>query len=204
MIERQAKKNTRMETKMKLYFTRHGETDWNLLKKIQGKQDTELNATGIMQAEQLGDNLLLGKYNFTKIYSSTQKRARRTAEIVAEKLNMDFETLEGLEEMNLGLWEGLSWNEVEERFPKEFENWFINRRYMKTPEGESYQDLLDRVLSAIKNIIETQEGNVLVVTHSAVIMALLCYLHNTPFEEMVGKYDIKNAELVEIDSKDLF
>ena len=113
---------------MKLYFTRHGETDWNLLKKIQGKQDTELNATGIMQAEQLGDNLLLGKYNFTKIYSSTQKRARRTAEIVAEKLNMDFETLEGLEEMNLGLWEGLSWNEVKERFPEELKSWLTNRR----------------------------------------------------------------------------
>ena len=187
---------------MKLFFTRHGETDWNRLKKIQGKQDTELNATGIMQAEHLGDNLLLGEYSFTKIYSSTQKRAKRTAEIVAEKLNMEYETLEGLEEMNLGLWEGLSWNEVKERFPEELKSWLTNRRYMKTPDGESYQDLLDRVLTAIKTIIKKQRGNVLVVTHSAVIMALLCYLHNTPFEEMVGKYDIKNAELVEIDSKD--
>lgn len=191
-----------METKMKLFFTRHGETDWNLLKKIQGKQDIELNATGILQAEQLGDNLLIGKYDFTKVYSSTQKRAKRTADIVAEKLNMDCETIADLEEMNLGLWEGFSWGEVEEKFPTEFDNWIKNRRYIKTPEGESYEDLLDRVLSAIKTIIKKQNGNVLVVTHSAVIMTLLCFIHNTPFEDMVKNYNIKNAEVVEIDSKE--
>ena len=124
-----------------------GQTDWNLKGKIQGSCDIELNDTGIKQAEELSNKILEDKYKFSKIYSSPQRRAVKTAEILSKVTNVDYISIEGLEEMNLGEWEGLSWAEVKEKYPTEYEEWYINRRYTKPPKGESYQDMLERVLT---------------------------------------------------------
>ncbi len=185
---------------MKLIMVRHGETDWNLRKKIQGSNDIELNKTGIMQANELGTAILESEYKIAKVFTSKQKRAERTAQIVSEKIGVDYLVMEGLEEMSLGLWEGLNWTEVENHYPVEYEKWRANRRYIRTPQGESYQDLLDRLLPAMEEIVSGEEGDILVVSHSAVIMCLLAYLKETPFEKMVRDYPVNNAELIEIDT----
>ena len=185
---------------MKLIFTRHGETNWNLVKKIQGQQDIELNEHGILQAKQLGENMKKENIVVEKIYTSKLKRAKVTAEIVGDLLNVPCIEIEGLEEMCLGIWEGLTWNEVKEQYPDQFNEWISNRRYHKTPNGESYQGLLERTILSLKEIISKEKGNVLIVSHSAVLMVLMCYLHNTPFEEMVEKYNIRNTETIVIDS----
>lgn len=184
---------------MKLLLIRHGQTDWNLQGKIQGSCDIELNDTGIKQAEDLSSKLLMRNYKFTKIYSSKQRRAVKTAETISRVSNVEYITVEGLEEMHLGDWEGLSWVEVKEKFPFEFEEWYKNRRYTKTPNGESYQDVLQRTISSIHAIIDKNRDDVIIVTHGAVIMCLQCYLNNTPFDEM-AKYHTDNASIIEIDS----
>jgi len=184
---------------MKLFLIRHGQTDWNLKGKIQGSCDIELNDTGVKQAEELGNKILEENYKFSKIYSSSQKRAIKTAEILSEITNVDYISIDGLEEMNLGEWEGLSWSEIKEKYPVEYEEWFIKRRYTKTPNGESYQDMLERVLTSIHKIIDENCNEVIIVTHSAVIMCIQCYLTNTPFDEMT-KFKTDNASIIEIDS----
>ena len=184
---------------MKLLLIRHGETEWNIKGKIQGSCDTELNDTGIRQAEELSSKMLENKYNFSKIYSSKQKRASKTAEILSKATNIEYAVIEGLEEMNLGVWEGLSWAEVKEKYPAEYEEWYINRRYTKTPKGESYEDMLKRVFAAIKNIIKENREDVVIVTHSAVIMSIRCFLTNTPFDEMT-KFKTENTSITEVDS----
>ena len=184
---------------MMLFLVRHGQTDWNLKGKIQGSRDIELNDTGIKQAEELSEKLLAENYRFAKIYSSFQKRAAKTAEIISKITNVDYILIDGLQEMNLGEWEGLSWAEVKDKYPIEYEEWFVNRRYPKTPKGESYQDMLDRVLAAIHKIINENNKNVIVVTHGAVIMSIQCYLTNTPFDEMT-KFKTDNGSIIEIES----
>lgn len=184
---------------MKLFLIRHGQTDWNLKEKIQGSCDIELNDTGVKQAEELGNKILEENYKFSKIYSSSQKRAIKTAEILSEITNVDYISIDGLEEMNLGEWEGLSWSEIKEKYPVEYEEWFIKRRYTKTPNGESYQDMLERVLTSIHKIIDENCNEVIIVTHSAVIMCIQCYLTNTHFDEMT-KFKTDNASIIEIDS----
>ena len=184
---------------MKLIFIRHGQTDWNVQGKIQGSYDSELNDTGIKQAMNLSEKLLNLNYKFSKIYSSPQKRALKTAEILSKSSNVDYISVKDLQEMNMGKWEGLSWKEVEENYPNEYKEWHLNRRYTKTPEGESYQDMLDRVLKAIHKIINENNENVVIVSHSAVIMCLQCYVTNTPFNDML-KFKTKNANITEIDS----
>ncbi|BBF42449.1 phosphoglycerate mutase family [Lachnospiraceae bacterium KM106-2] len=187
---------------MKLYFVRHGETDWNVQLRIQGSTDTCLNENGIRQANELGQKLKDENLKVSKIYSSKQKRAFVTAETVGSYLDLPVEPLEGLEEMNLGLWEGISWVEVEKNYPKEFKLFYENRRYTKTPKGESYQDVLERLFVALKAIIEQGE-DAIVVTHSALLYALFSYIHNTPFEEMRDHYHFANAQIYPVDASSL-
>ena len=152
-----------------------------------------------IQAEKLGKRVFESQYRFSKIYSSQQKRAVKTAEILSAAINIDYIAVEGLQEMNLGEWEGLSWSEVQEKFPKEYNEWFNNRRYTKTPRGESYQDVLERVLKVIHKIVNENCDDIAIVTHGAVMMCLQCYVNNTPFNEM-RKFRTENTTITEFES----
>lgn len=186
---------------MKLYLTRHGETDWNVLSKIQGQTDTLLNETGIRQAGELAERLSEEKTEIKKIFTSRQKRAYETAKIAAEKLQAEIVVKDGLEEISFGKWEGYTWKQVKELFPEEYEEWHENRRYKIPPEGESYQQLLERLIPALQEICRVEKEDVLVVTHSAVIMTLLSYIHKKPFDEMAKNFKTKNTEIVTIEDK---
>lgn len=183
---------------MKLYLTRHGETDWNLQNRIQGQTDTLLNENGRGQAKELANRLKAG-YGIRTIYTSRQKRAQETAEVIGQTIHVTPIVKEGLEEISLGKWEGYTWHQVREQFPEEYQAWYENRRYQVPPEGESYQQLLDRLLPALSDIFEENVENVLVVAHSAVIMTLMSDIYNTPFEEMAKNYKTGNTGIVEID-----
>lgn len=187
---------------MKLYFIRHGQTDWNIEGKIQGSYDTELNDTGINQAIELANKVLDSNIKFSKIYSSKQTRALKTAEILSGYTKVDYIPVEGLEEINLGDWEGLTWKEARDKYPKEYEEWYHNRRYSRSHNGESYQDMLDRVLEVLHKIISTSNSDLVIVTHSAVIMCLQCFITDTPFKDM-SKFKIDNISITEIDSSKL-
>lgn len=183
---------------MKLILARHGETDWNVAKKIQGVTDTDLNENGLRQARELAAAVLAGNLGITAIYSSHLKRAAQTAAYVAEALNLPYHTMEALQELNFGKWEGNSWTEVKERYPEEYGVWYTNRRYTPAPEGESYQQMLERVIPALQEIVRREKGNALVVIHSAEIVALQAALHNTSFQTMAKDYPIGNAQMVEL------
>ncbi len=184
---------------MKLYLVRHGETDWNIASRIQGQTDTELNEKGRRQAEEFAAVIESQGYRIDCIYTSFKKRAWETAVIIGKKWGIEPKVKPGLEEICLGKWEGYTWKQVRELFGEEYQVWHDNRRYQAAPLGESYQQLLDRLLPALNEITEKEKGNVLVVTHSAVIMTLLSYLYDTPFEDMAKKYKTGNAQIVEID-----
>lgn len=192
---------------MKILLVRHGETDWNVEKRIQGCTDIPLNETGILQAEHLAEVLAKRSAPIRGIYTSRLKRAADTARIAAERLGKEWSILEGIEEINFGLWEGISWEEVAERFPTEYQAWRMNRRYENPPQGESYQELLERVVAALQKLLKElkeengEEGDIVVVTHSADIMTLLSFIYDTPFHEMVKRYKTENTAVVEIDAE---
>lgn len=189
---------------MKLLLIRHGETDWNVAKRIQGSTDIPLNAAGRAQAEALADALSCSLRPVCAVYTSPLSRAAATAAVLADKLGIPCRTQEELREIGFGLWEGLTWEEVKERFPEEFSLWYGDRRYGRPPEGESYQDLLNRFVPALQKIIrETPptDGDIIIVTHSACIMSLLSMLNATPFSEMAKRYKLSNTAMTEVDSK---
>ena len=103
--------------------------------------------------------------------------------------------------MNLGIWEGSNWRVIERENSQAYQDWIRNRRYVRTPEGESYNDLLKRVLDTMGGIIRKEAGeDVLIVTHSAVIMVLRCYIAGHPFDEMARTFKTRNAEAVMLES----
>lgn len=188
---------------MRIYLVRHGETDWNLENKIQGQTDTHLNENGRRQAQELAEKISLELCGIGSIYTSKKVRALETARIIGEKLSITPVVQQGLEEICLGKWEGYTWKQVREVFSEEYQNWHQNRRYQIPPEGESYQQLLNRLLPALDDIVKKEKRDILVVTHSAVIMTLMSYIYDTPFEDMAKNYKTGNAVIVEL-SAELF
>jgi probable phosphoglycerate mutase len=187
---------------MKLLFVRHGETDWNKQEKIQGSTDTDLNETGLQQAQELGKELEKESNKIRKIYTSRLKRAKLTAEMIAQHIGATVIVLDGLEELDLGIWEGLSWTEVQARYPEEFAAFAANRRYTQIRDGESYQIMLDRLFAALGKVINEREEEVLLVTHSAVIRGLMTYLAGVPFEDMM-QFKIPNMSVYKVNSEEI-
>lgn len=182
---------------MRLHLVRHGETDWNAAKRIQGTIDIGLNATGRRQAEELGAELTSRGAAFAGIRTSALKRARSTAQILASRLGRAVAEVPDLHEMDFGAWQGLTWGEVEARYPDEFHTWLKERRMTRAPGGESYDDLLARVLKALEALCQSAtQGDIhghsqdelpadlLVVTHGAVILSLRCLVEGGDFAEM--------------------
>ena len=137
---------------MRIFLARHGETDWNVERRIQGSTDIPLNENGIRQAHSLSsylDRLFHAEGGFlSSIFTSPLMRAKETAEIVGRRLGVEVETVPGLEEMNFGICEGKTWIESKSLYPKELEEWEQNKRYRRISGGESYQDVLNRFFSA--------------------------------------------------------
>jgi broad specificity phosphatase PhoE len=131
-----------------LLLVRHGETDWNAAGRLQGHTDRPLNEYGHRQARELADRL--AGDGIQAVYASDLSRARETAEIIAGRLGLEVITDPDLREKNWGSWEGLT---SDERARVEFE-------------GESTEEHRERVLRAVKRIVEAHPGErVVVVTH---------------------------------------
>lgn len=191
---------------MKIYFVRHGETEWNVKKKIQGKTDIPLNENGVRQAQQLAEELSERRedgFHIVRVYTSPQVRAAKTARIVAEAMQVEYKVLEELREMDLGEWEGLNWDVISETYGETYHYWNTHRRYTHTPGGESYDEVLGRTLMALEKILASEREDVVVVSHSAILMALRCYLKGLPFEEMAKRFKTQNTEVVEIDATEV-
>lgn len=188
------------ELPMKIYLIRHGETDWNVQNKIQGSNDIVLNPNGIAQAKKLGDTVKQMGYPIRKVYTSPQKRAHVTAQYLSEAIHVDLEIKPGLEEMNLGAWEGITWKAVKEHYPKEFQIWYANRTAQRPPNGESYPDVLQRSLHVVHTILEKEENDFAIVSHGAVIKCLLCYAYGLPFDQM-DQFHTGNTSITIVDSE---
>lgn len=189
---------------MIFYFVRHGETQWNVEKKIQGTTDVPLNETGLRQAKELAEKLVNENYQIVRAYTSPQIRAAVTAKMAADALGIESVPLQDLIEMNLGVWEGDNWSNIAFTYGEDYHYWSSHRRYVKTPEGECYNDVLARTFRALKYILEHETENVLVVSHSAILMSLRCYLAGLSLEdESMLQFKAQNTEIVEITEEEI-
>lgn len=147
-----------------ILLVRHGETDWNLHRRLQGHADTPLNDRGREQAGALAAEL--AHEPIDAVYSSDLVRAHETARIVAERHGLHVTAIDALRERNFGTWEGLSDDEIEARFPE--------RQDGVLGDGETREEMAHRVLDALQRIAEQHpDGRVLVVSHGGPLRAVL-------------------------------
>jgi probable phosphoglycerate mutase len=152
-----------------LLLVRHGETDWNRDNRFQGRADPPLNARGRAQAAQLAEELADDVVH--AVYSSPRRRALETAQIVAARLDLAVTPVAGLSEIDVGEWQGLTRDEVAERYPEAFTRWLeLGPGWER---GETYEQLGERVLAAIHAIADRHAGErVVAVTHGGPLRAL--------------------------------
>lgn len=151
---------------------RHGQTEWNKLKKIQGSCDSPLTAEGKKKIREW--SRFLKKYNWDRILASDLGRVRETVSILNQELRLPAEYTPQLREQAWGDWEGMTIPYIKETFPED-----LNRRVQlgwsfSAPNGETRQDVRERTLSALSEAGEKWVGkNILIVCHQGVIKSLL-------------------------------
>lgn len=154
-----------------LLAVRHGETAWNRETRIQGQLDIPLSPLGAAQASRLAQ--ALDGQGVDVIYASDLARARQTAEAVAQQLGLEVQLEPRLRERGFGLFEGLTWAEIETRWPAESERWRRRDPQFAAQGGESLQDFYARAVAAVEVLASRHPGQtVLIVAHGGVLDCL--------------------------------
>ena len=152
---------------MKLYIIRHGQTDWNIAKKIQGRQDIPLNKRGHFQAQCLGK--AMETRPITAVFSSPQIRAMETAIAVASPAGVPVIPVRDLMEINYGVWEGKTEEELLRDDRALYEAWWSHPAETAPPEGESINQVNERCRQAWKEIKPQLTGDAAIVAHGGLL-----------------------------------
>ncbi|QEK11806.1 alpha-ribazole phosphatase [Crassaminicella thermophila] len=187
---------------LKIILVRHGETENNCDGLYCGWNDIFLTEKGLMQAKKVSEKLK--EENFDYIISSDLDRTMKTAEIINQYHHVEIILESNIREMNFGLWEGLSYKEIKEKYPKEVKEWENDWIDYVTPNGESVKQMYERVTKAIDKIIhKNKRGNILIVAHAGSIRAILAYLIGRGMKDY-WKYKIDNCGICIIEIIDKF
>ncbi len=163
---------------LRLYLVRHGQTAWNHIGRIQGHSDVPLDEVGSQQAERVAHWLaqrLASRQSLHAVYSSDLQRAARTAQVIAERLNAPLLLTPALRERDWGAWEGLTRDEVIERYPEHHFTYLYDPLGGTPPAAEPMTAFWERVQQFARMLYERYtEGELIVVGHGGSLRILLC------------------------------
>jgi probable phosphoglycerate mutase len=170
---------------MRLYLTRHGQTEWNLERRMQGWKDSPLTELGISNAKALGKHL--EDINFSEIYSSSVQRAVRTAELVKGDRDIPIILEDNLREIGVGDWEGQIVEDIKQNCTEEYNNFWTKPQLYKRDNAETYLEVQNRAMKVVNEIIEKHKGtddNVLIVTHTITLKSIMAYFEGRAIEKL--------------------
>ena len=204
---------------IRLFLIRHGETENGDVKRYKGHTDVPLSENGIEQMERLSKYIVQDCSNtsnppsppFTKggmggflnaVYCSDLSRALKSAEIIAKPHGLKPMIMPELRERSFGIWEGMSFDEIKEQYPEEFDAWTGNPLKFSPMQGESTIKVRDRVVEALNRILVQSGSNssnglnglnslndsnyisIAIVSHGGVNRILLCHILGIPLENI--------------------
>ena len=174
-------------------IVRHGETEWNLKLIRQGHLDSPLTARGIEQAKALAERLATER--FAKLYSSDLGRAVQTAQMIADVTGHEIITDHRLRERHLGIFQGLSGDEIRSRFPDEYHSHRTLGPTYVIPEGESVEQQVARNIAYLSELAQKHLGEtIVVVTHGGVLSGLFRHTFSIPYNAP-RRFEFTNAGL---------
>jgi alpha-ribazole phosphatase len=158
--------------RLRLYLIRHGETEPAAAGKLIGHTDVSLYERGVEQARRLAERL--SSVRLDAIYSSDLRRARRTAEIIAEQNMASVQPSAAWREIDMGAWEGLTLSALNDEAPELVASLFEDPASFKYPSGESFVDFTIRIERALDQLLLTRpHGEIVLVTHGGVCRAII-------------------------------
>jgi len=169
---------------VKLIMVRHGYSVYNNQSRFSGQIDVELNEQGVIQAQETAD-YLVKNYKIDKIYSSDLVRAKKTAELVSNVLDIPIIYDKDLRELDVGKWGGLTFDEVKVKYPDEFKLYTTNFGRAQPVGGEKISDFIKRIENVIHKIAKESDGKtVLISTHGGVVRSVKCAFDKIPLDEV--------------------
>lgn len=183
---------------MIIYLVRHGQDDNSIRG---GWSKHSLTDIGIKQSETLADELFKNntKHKITKIYSSDLKRASQTANIIADKLNLNVDFIPQFREVNNGDLAGLKNKIADEKYPNLY--WRSLDWEQRYPNGESPKEFYERIKSAWESFVNSfsdDNGNIILVTHGGVINIIKAIVNNEEYSNKIKYEGIPSAKLIPI------
>lgn len=173
---------------MEILLARHGQTEWNLLKKLQGKADIELNEKGIQQAEKTRGFLKDEKIDL--IICSPLKRAIQTAEIINQGRNLKMIIDERISERDFGEFEGMYNSDFD------YNAFWSYKQNLKYDKAENIKDFFERVYKFLDSIKNEYDGKrVLIVAHGGISIPVKCYFEGIPNIETLLPLCLENCEV---------
>lgn len=185
-----------------IYLVRHGETDWNIERRLQGSTDIALNQTGRSQAVVLQKQF--ENISFDAIYSSNLLRAKETAEIIATDRNLIVTTTTCLRERSWGDHEGQIVNDIKLKYGdafkpliEHFDHHQHDELHPDLHQVESYSSAVERTLGFLKSV-RKDGSSLLAVSHGGIIKGVLLYLYPEDFKS----YYVENTAFLELEVSD--
>lgn len=176
-----------------IYLIRHGQSEGNELKRYCGVTDVQLSNRGRQQAASAGESL--AGLGLRRIFTSPLKRAETTASIISDITGASKVTDRRLIEINFGIFENMTWDEMIEKYPAETEAWIkLGSRYI-FPRGESYMAVVSRIGPFIDSLTDGDA----VVSHFGVMQSILIYLGVADYDS-VWEYHISNCDIITLDN----
>lgn len=167
---------------IKLYFLRHGQTEWNLVGKYQGTKDVALSEEGILQAKAAA--CWFDDIPIDAIYTSPLQRAYVTAEILGKRKGISPISCNYFAEICFGDWEGMTYEEIEAKWPGSIAMLYDRPDLWEIPHAERFFEVQTRVMKGIYEILASDsadiEKNIVIVSHGAAIRMMLCGLLELP------------------------
>lgn len=182
------------------YFVRHAQTTWNGENRIQGHSDLPLSPLGEAQAKRLG--AAFASRHLTSIFTSRLQRSRQTAAAIAAGNGHGVQPMveQGLEEIHLGTWEGLTPEQIDAQFHGAYEQWRNRPSTVAIPGAEPLSAFQARVHAALERVrAACGEGEHVIVTHGGVIAAMLADLLGAEFDFLLRRLRLDNAGVTAIE-----
>lgn len=182
-----------------IYLLRHGDSRQDEIKRYIGQADVPLNDEGRSQAACWRKEL--ANIPMERIFCSDLSRSLETARIIAEGRSELVQPLHKLREINLGAWDGLSFEDVQRLYPSEYERRGADMVTYRTPGGECFADLAARVVPLFVEILRGSSGNLLIVGHAGANMVIICHILGMPLENLFRiRQDYGCMNIIDFDS----
>ncbi len=159
-----------------LLLARHGEVEGINPPVFRGRLDLHLTEAGVRQARALA-KAISKIHRVTALFSSPARRCVDTAALIGKTLDRPVQTLPALQDIDFGTWQGLSYEEVQARWPQQWQRWCNTPQLASIPQAETLQEALARVSGAMRELLARHhDQTIVVVAHDSINRILLCHL----------------------------